>query len=130
MATYRIELNNRSINGSKEHILMLRITVDKIHSRMKLIHSVTPGQFNSKTKNDLYIRNSHPNHVKINRYLHQAGSYAPTQELRDLVQLRLNGMNFLVLMHKTDVAFTKGTLPDLQAAKAYLEEADSYASIA
>jgi len=69
MATYKIELNNRSIKGSKEHSLLLRITVDKTHARMKLIYSVNPDQFNRKTKNGLYIKTSHPNHVKINRYL-------------------------------------------------------------
>jgi hypothetical protein len=49
-----------------------------------------------------------PDFAKINTYLRQAASYAPTKELRDLAQRRLNGMNFLVLMHKADVAFTPG----------------------
>jgi hypothetical protein len=70
-----------------------------------------------------------PDFAKINTYLKQAASYAPTKELRDLVQLRLNGMNFLVLLHRADVAFTRGTLPDLEAAKGYLDEAHSYASM-
>jgi hypothetical protein len=71
MATYKIELNNRSIKGSKEHSLLLRITVEKVHARMKLIHSVTPSKFNGKTMNGIYIRSSHTNHVKINKYLNR-----------------------------------------------------------
>jgi hypothetical protein len=38
-------------------------------------------------------------------------------------------MNFLVLLHNADVALTRGTLPDLQAAKAYLGKAGTYASM-
>ena len=70
-----------------------------------------------------------PDFAKIKRYLHQATLYAPTKELRDLPQLRLKGMNFLVLLHNADVALTRGTLPDLQAAKAYLGKAGTYASM-
>lgn len=71
MATYKIELNNRPIKGSKEHALMLRITVEKVHARMKLIHSATPSKFNGKTKNGVYIRSSHTNNVKLNKYLNR-----------------------------------------------------------
>jgi hypothetical protein len=70
-----------------------------------------------------------PDFAKIKRYLHQAALYAPTKESRDLAQLRLKGMNFLVLLHNADVSLTRGTLPDLQAAKAYLGKAGTYASM-
>jgi hypothetical protein len=68
-----------------------------------------------------------PDFAKISRHLRQAILYASTKESRNLAQLRLNSMNFLSLLHKADVALTKGKLPDLRTAKAYLEEADSYA---
>ncbi|MBW2566406.1 MAG: hypothetical protein JRE24_05900 [Deltaproteobacteria bacterium] len=70
-----------------------------------------------------------PDFAKIKRYLHQATLYAPTKELRDLAQLRLKSMNFLVLLLNADVALTRGTLPDLQAAKSYLGKAGTYASM-
>jgi hypothetical protein len=70
-----------------------------------------------------------PDFAKIKRYLHQAILYAPTKELRDLAQLRLKSMNFLVLLLNADVALTRGTLPDLQAAKSYLGKAGTYASM-
>ena len=69
MATYTIQLANHPIRNSKEYSLMLRITVDRLHARMKLIHSVLRNDFNPKTRTGMYVRGSHPNHVKINKYL-------------------------------------------------------------
>lgn len=69
-----------------------------------------------------------PDFSRIKGYLHQAASYAPTGALRNRVQVRLNGIDFLVLLHRADVALINGTLPDLQAAKGHLDKAASYAS--
>jgi hypothetical protein len=70
-----------------------------------------------------------PDFAKIREYLKQAAAYAPTKDLQEVIQLRLNGMDFLVLLYRADIALTKGTLPDLQAAKAHLEKARSFASM-
>jgi hypothetical protein len=40
----------------------------------------------------------------------------------------LKGIDFVVLLHRADIALTKGTLPDLRAARGYLDKAASYAS--
>lgn len=69
MASFNIELNSKPEQGSGEHALMLRITVDRKHARLNLIYSVKPSQFNSKAKAGNYIRTSHLNHKKINSYL-------------------------------------------------------------
>ena len=69
-----------------------------------------------------------PDFSKIKGYLHQAASYAPTGALRNGVQARLKGIDFVVLLHRADIALTKGTLPDLRAARGYLDKAASYAS--
>jgi hypothetical protein len=69
-----------------------------------------------------------PDFSKIKGYLHQAASYAPTGALRNGVQSRLKGIDFVVLLHRADIALTKGTLPDLRAARGYLDKAASYAS--
>ena len=69
MATYTIQLSNQPIRNSKEYALMLRITVDRAHARMKLIHSVLRSDFNPKTRTGMYVRATHPNNVKINKYL-------------------------------------------------------------
>jgi len=69
MASYNIELNNNPVRGSNDHALLLRITVNRKHARMKLNYAVTPKQFNSTPKQLKYIRASHPNHAKINKYI-------------------------------------------------------------
>lgn len=69
-----------------------------------------------------------PDFGKIKAHLYQAASYAPTKELREKVRLRLKSMDFIVLFHKADIAFGRGTLPDLEAARAYLDRAGTYAS--
>jgi integrase len=69
MATFNIELNNKPVQGSNEQNLMLRITVNRKHIRLKLMYSVIPSQFNPKGKSSKYIRSSHPEYVRINNYL-------------------------------------------------------------
>jgi hypothetical protein len=69
-----------------------------------------------------------PDFSRIKGYLHQAASYAPTEAMRHRIQARLNGIDFVVLLHRADIALTKGTLPDLRAARGYLDKAASYAS--
>ena len=69
-----------------------------------------------------------PDFGKIKAHLYQAASYAPTKELREKVRLRLKSMDFIVLFHKADIAFGRGTLPDLEAARTYLDRAGTYAS--
>ena len=39
MASFNIELSSRPLKGKKEHLLMLRITVDRKHSRVALMYS-------------------------------------------------------------------------------------------
>jgi len=69
-----------------------------------------------------------PDFRKVNAYLHQAVAHAPTPESRVKVQTRINGLNFLVLLHRTDVALGRGTMGDLQAAEEHLKKASTYAS--
>lgn len=59
MATYSIQLSNQQIRNSKEYALMLRITVDRKHARMKLTHSVMKSDFNAKTKTGAYMEIPH-----------------------------------------------------------------------
>jgi len=66
MVSYNIELNNNPIKGSDEHTLLLRITVNRKHSRIKLDHAVHPKHFNPTPKQKKYIRASHSKHATIN----------------------------------------------------------------
>lgn len=70
MATFNIELNSKTIKGSNEQSLMLRITVNRKHIRLKLMYSLTSAQFNPNGKTSMkYVRTSHPDHARINSYL-------------------------------------------------------------
>jgi site-specific recombinase XerD len=71
MASFNIELNNKPETGTKDHALMLRITVDRKHARVKLIYSVKISQFNILAKNSGFVRPNHLNHKKINLYLEE-----------------------------------------------------------
>jgi hypothetical protein len=70
-----------------------------------------------------------PDFRKVNAYLGQAAAHAPTAESRAKVQARMNGLNFLVLLHRSDVALARGKMADLEAAQQHLKKADAYASI-
>jgi hypothetical protein len=69
-----------------------------------------------------------PDLAKLKNYLRQAEAYAPTGKERQEVQQRLQGIDFIVLLHKADFAISRGTPADLKAAKSYLNKADRYAT--
>jgi integrase len=60
MASFNIELNNKPLKGSKEHNLLLRITVNRKHARVSLMYNVLPIYFNPNGKKSNYIRSNHP----------------------------------------------------------------------
>jgi len=66
MASFNIELNNKPIKGSKEHNLLLRITVNRKHARVSLMYNVLPVYFNPNGKKSNYIRSSHPDSKWLN----------------------------------------------------------------
>jgi integrase/recombinase XerD len=76
MASFNIELSSRPLKQKKEHLLMLRITVDRKHSRVALMYSIKPNQFNKNASDFNYIRSNHPDHKKINAYLYEKISIA------------------------------------------------------
>ncbi len=66
MPSYHIQLNDKPISGTKEHTLHFRITVDRLHAKIKLDYSVTNKYFNPKPQQNKYIRSTHPRHATIN----------------------------------------------------------------
>ena len=76
MASFNIELSSRPLKGKKEHLLMLRITVDRKHSRVALMYSIKPNQFNKNASDFNCVRANHPDHKKINSYLYEKVSIA------------------------------------------------------
>jgi transposase-like protein len=61
-------------------------------------------------------------------YLGHASKYALTDARQQEIRIRLNRMNFLVLLGKGELARSKGTVPDFETAKKYLMQAIPYAS--
>lgn len=76
MASFNIELSSKPVKSKKEHLLMLRITVDRKHSRVALLYSVKPNQFNKNASDFNCVRSNHPDHKRINAYLHDKISIA------------------------------------------------------
>ena len=69
MPSYNIELNNKPVFGSDEHTLLLRITANRKHARIRLEYAIHPKHFNPSPKHNLYVRNSHKNHKLINEHI-------------------------------------------------------------
>jgi integrase/recombinase XerD len=71
MASFNIELNSTPIKGSNQHKILLRITINRQHIRESLMYSCSKKQFNPNGKGSKYIRENHPEHVTINKYIAQ-----------------------------------------------------------
>lgn len=63
-----------------------------------------------------------PDLKEVNALLEEAKEYAFTDDARETVRLRKNGLRFLLLMEKVNLALASNTEDDLLAAKAYLAE--------
>jgi hypothetical protein len=64
-----------------------------------------------------------PDFEGMKYYINQAEPYAMTRELRDAADLRLNSMEKALLIYKADIAASKGTISDLEAARDFLYKA-------
>ena len=64
-----------------------------------------------------------PDFVGIKYYLNRALSFATTEDLRQTAHGRINQIDRLILLYKSDVAATKGTRSGLEAALGYLDQA-------
>ena len=65
MATFHMELSSKSRKYKKESLLMLRITVERRHSRVALMSSIKPYQFNKNASDFNCVRANHPDQKKI-----------------------------------------------------------------
>jgi site-specific recombinase XerD len=69
MASFNVELNSKPVRNTDEYNLLLRITVDRKHARIKLNYAVQKKYFNPTPKKFKYIRASHPKHAVINSHI-------------------------------------------------------------
>ncbi len=64
-----------------------------------------------------------PDFEGIRKYLKKAMLYKTTPDSAEAVYSRLNNIDLMILLYKADVAASKPTLSDLEAAKGFLSEA-------
>jgi colicin import membrane protein len=64
-----------------------------------------------------------PDFEGIRYYLNKALPYATSNETKDIAIGRLNNIDLMILLYKSDVAADKGTVSGLEDAKRYLSEA-------
>lgn len=69
MASFNVELNSKPKKDTSEYSLLLRITVNRKHARMKLNYAVQKKYFNPFPKEYKYIRSSHPKQKIINDHI-------------------------------------------------------------
>jgi integrase len=69
MASFNVELNNKPFKNTKEYNLLLRITVNRKHARIKLNYAIQKKQFNPNPKEYKYVRASNPRHAVINAHI-------------------------------------------------------------
>lgn len=64
-----------------------------------------------------------PDFEGIQSYLNKALAYASSADFSKIAHARLNNLNLMILIYKSDVAADKGTVADLENAKGYLAQA-------
>lgn len=69
MANFNVELNSRPVRNSNEYTLLLRVTVNRKHARIKLNYAIQKKHYNPSPKEYKYVRSSHPKHVVINSHI-------------------------------------------------------------
>jgi len=81
-----------------------------------------------KRADELLKEGEAPDFKTVKSYLTHASNYARSESERGAIRMRLNSIEFLVLLGNTDLALSKTPLPDFQAAWGYLAKAVPMAS--
>jgi integrase len=115
MASFNVELNSNAVRNTDEYNLLLRITVNRKHARIKLNYSVQEKYFNPSPKEYKYIRTSHPKHKVINSHID------------DKIQEAKNAITELEKSHLTVSANTIKSKMLKPTAKSFLEYANQVA---
>ena len=75
-----------------------------------------------KKADELLEKPGIPDFEGIKAYLNQAIPYGVTKKLRNVAASRLNNIDLMILLYKADVAASKETLGDYEAALQYLKQ--------
>jgi len=98
-------------------------SVQAVYSKQEIY----PFIFNYYVKkaDDLLEKPGMPNFEGIKINLDKALPYAATEKLRTVAKARRNNIDVMILLYKTEVAVSKETIPDYEAALEYLKEAQA-----
>lgn len=81
-----------------------------------------------KRSDELLNAGETPDLKTVKSYLTHASNYAQSKSEQQAIKMRLSSIELLVLLSKADLALSKGTLPDFEAARGYLAQAIRVAS--
>jgi transposase-like protein len=81
-----------------------------------------------KRSDELLNAGETPDLKTVKSYLNHASDYAQSEPEQQAIRIRLNNIDLLVLLSKADLALSKGTLPDFEAARGYLAQTIPLAS--
>ena len=81
-----------------------------------------------KLSDELLNEGETPDLKTVKSYLTHASNYAQSEPEQQAIRMRLNNIDLLVLLSKADLALSKGTLPDFEAARGYLAQTIPLAS--
>jgi len=81
-----------------------------------------------KLSDELLHEGETPDLKTVKSYLTHASNYAQSKSEQLAIRMRLNNIDLLVLLSKADLALSKGTLPDFEAARGYLAQTIPLAS--
>ena len=98
-------------------------TIQAVYSKQE----VYPFIFNYYVKkaDELLEKPGMPDFEGIKTNLAKALPYASTEKLRTIAEARRNNIDKMILIYKAEVAVSKETLPDYEAALEYLKEAQT-----
>ena len=98
-------------------------TVQAVYSDQEIF----PFIFNYyiKKADELLEKPGMPDFEGIKANLDKALPYAVTEKLRTAAKARRNNIDVMILIYKTEVAVSKETIPDYEAALEYLKEAQA-----
>ena len=83
-----------------------------------------------KRADELLKEGEAPDFKTVKSYLTHASNYVQSESERGAIRMRLNSIEFFVLLGNTNLALSKTPLPDFQAAWGYLAKAVPVASTA
>ncbi len=113
--------------GDRTFIVLPGVLMPDIEKKVYSRDDVSPIAFNFYIeKADALLETPGiPDFEEIKAIVNDALKYASSRELKKAAYSRIDNIDKLIFLYKADVAASKETIPDLETAIEYLDEADS-----